>query len=134
MTYTVWAYDYAGAPHHCNDLAADTVDNFKVAYDLARKRADETAQESGYTKVVDNSRAGHMGDNGVITVIGKTKTGLRRDFIRDDYKKLLYTRRWTRAGLLALRNPDSRVWEYYESIGPHELNIRQTGSTLAFEN
>lgn len=133
MTYTVRAFDYDAAPHHCNDLLADTVDSFKAAYELARQRTRETAQNTGYAVVVDNGIMGRMGDNGVVASFVKTKTGLRRRMLRDQYKKLLYTCRYTSAGLLALRNPVLKVWEYYRMVGPLEVNLQQTGSTLAFE-
>ena len=135
MTYTVWSYDYDAAPHHHNDLFADTVDGFKEAEALARKRAGETNHNTGYAKVIDNSIAGRGGDRGVVATFIKTRAGaVRRNYVRDHYRKLLSRMKTTGAGLLALYNKQLKVWEYFEPTGPHELDLRQTGSTLQYQH
>ena len=135
MSYTVWSYDYDAAPHHDNDLLADTVDSFKEAEALARKRAAETNHNTGYSKVVDNTIAGRGGDRGVVITFIKTRAGLvRRNYVRDHYRRLLSRSKRTGSGLLALYNKHLKVWEYFESTGPSDANLRQVGSTVNFEH
>lgn len=136
MTYTVWTYDYDAAPHHDNDLLADTVYSYKEAEALARKRTAETNHNTGYSKVIDNSIAGRMGDCGEVSTFYKVpSTGkVRRYYIRDQYRKFLRYWRSTAAGLHALYNKELGVWEYFESTGPNEIDLRQTGSTINYEH
>jgi hypothetical protein len=84
--FTVWSYDYDAAQHHKNDLQEDTVADLFAAVALARQRAAETNQNTGYSKIVDWNRA-KMGDRGVIAIFKKDKNG--RVFVtdvRDDLK------------------------------------------------
>lgn len=134
MSYTVRVFAYDAAPHHDNDLNADTVDDFKQAIVLAKQRTKETNYDTGYSIVVDNSILGHIGDNGVIASFVKTKGGVRRRYLRDQYRKLLWRSRITGEGLLALFNPDLKVWEYYTSSGPGGAALQMTGSTVQFEH
>lgn len=134
MTYTVWTYDHDAAPHHDNELKADTVDDLKQAIRLARQRVAETNHNTGFANIVDNGIAGRMGDCGVVVVVSKTKGNVvRRQNLREQYRKLLWREKYTNSGLRALYNPELRVWEYYEFVGPGGADLRQTGSTRHYQ-
>lgn len=77
MTFTVWSYDYDAAPHHANELAADTHASEADAITRARLRTAQTAQNTGWAKVVDNSKVGRSG-NGVVCTFSKTVRGVVR--------------------------------------------------------
>lgn len=134
MTYTVRAFAYDAAPHHDNDLMADTLDNFKQAVALAKQRAREASHNTGYAILVDNSIAGHMGDNGVVASWVKTRAGVRRTYFRDVYRKLLWRSKVTSEGLLALFNPELKLWEYYRTGNRGGAHLELTGSTEKFQH
>lgn len=86
MSFTVWSYDYDAAPHHANNLNDDTVRTIEEAADLARKRAAETSQNTGYAIVVDSDRC-RMGDRGIVATLKKDKNG--RVYVKDVRPELI---------------------------------------------
>jgi hypothetical protein len=134
LTYTIRVFDYDAAPHHANDLGNDTVSNFKQAVTLAQQRVRETPHNTGYAILVDNGIFGHMGDNGVVASFVKTKVGVRRRYLREEYRKLLRRSRITGEGLLALYNPELQVWEYFTTSGRGGAALTQVGSTEQFQH
>lgn len=135
MTYTVRAFAYDAAPHHSNDLLKDTVDSFKEAVRLAKQRTQETPHNTGFAMVVDNGIFGKMGDTGVVASFVKTKSGVvRRRYLRETYRRLLWREKFTSEGLLALFNPELKLWEYFAYSGPGGANLRQTGSSIEYQH
>lgn len=74
-SFTVWSYDSDLALHHANDLKADTFESVEHAAEVARQRALETSQNTGFATVVDNSARGHLGDSGFVVEFKKDKDG-----------------------------------------------------------
>lgn len=77
MTFTVWSYAYDAAPHHANELAEDTFGTEGEAIVCARLRTAQTNHNTGWAKVVDNSKVGR-GGNGVVCTFSKTVRGVVR--------------------------------------------------------
>lgn len=81
-SFTVWSYDYDAAPFHVNELSTDTFQCRNQAMRVARRRVRETNHDTGWAKIIDNTQAGRMGDNGVIVLIKKTRHGGARTVYR----------------------------------------------------
>lgn len=135
MSYTVWSYAHDAAVHHDNELVIDTFDCFKQAMQVARQRCSEAKHNTAYSKVVDNDIAGHMGDSGGIALFRKLSSGgVRRAYVREPYKKLMRKSAITNEGLLALYDPEKKVWEYFRQSGRGGAALTCTGSTKSLHH